>query len=69
MKKILKNALVLGLLLAAVTGFADTFQAPAREITPGLQLFNKAVSKSRWLWFQAPQVEGFADAFYRTDVS
>ena len=69
MKKILKNALALGLLLTAATSFADTFQAPAREITPGLQLFDKAVSKSRWLWFQAPQVDGFADAFYRCTIT
>ena len=38
MKKILKNALAFGLLLAGVTGLADEFQPPAREITPGLQL-------------------------------
>jgi len=69
MKKILKNALAFGLLLAGVTGLADEFQPPAREITPGLQLFDKPVSKSRWLWFQAPQVAGFADAFYRCTLT
>lgn len=41
-------------MLVAVTANANDWKAPGTEIQPEARMYPKSVSKSRWLWFQAP---------------
>ncbi|MBE6380733.1 MAG: hypothetical protein E7047_07370 [Lentisphaerae bacterium] len=66
-RKILLLMLIPLLSLPLLPG-SDVWPVTSSDMTPNLKLFDKPISRARWLWFQAPQVAGFANAYYRMEV-
>jgi len=53
-------------LAAALPG--EVWKAPGPEEVPQSKVYPPVVSAARWLWFQAPEIKGNTNAFYRYTV-
>ena len=58
----------LALTLIAAAATLPLFARPANWQAPELDPFTEPVSKSRWLWFQAPKVAPRVTAYYRLNI-